>query len=171
MTVFISARTLKLGLGLVAALGFAACSKSPDEFGAGGPGGLGMAAGAATPGSPQDFATNVGDRVFFVTDSTELSPTAQDTLAKQALWLARYPRYSFTIEGHADERGTREYNFALGARRAEVTKEFLVAKGISASRIRTISYGKERPVATCNDDSCLSQNRRAVTVLGAGGQS
>jgi peptidoglycan-associated lipoprotein len=165
-----NARTLKLGFSVAAALAFAACSKTPDQFGAGGPGGLGMAAGAATPGSPQDFATNVGDRVFFATDSTELSPTAQDTLAKQATWLARYPNYSFTIQGHADERGTREYNFALGARRAQVSKEYLVAKGVAASRMRTISFGKERPVAVCNDDSCLGQNRRAVTVLG-GGQS
>jgi peptidoglycan-associated lipoprotein len=169
MTFFTGARTLKLGFSVVAALAFAACSKTPDQFGAGGPGGLGMSAGAAIPGSPQDFATNVGDRVFFVTDSTELSPSAQDTLAKQAAWLSRYPTYNFTVEGHADERGTREYNFALGARRAEVTKEYLIAKGIAASRMRTISYGKERPVAVCNEDSCFSQNRRAVTVLGGGG--
>jgi peptidoglycan-associated lipoprotein len=120
----------------------------------------------ATPGSPQDFVVNVGDRVFFETDSTELTSTGQQTLDKQASWLQQYPRYSFTIEGHADERGTREYNFALGARRAEAAKSYLAARGIPASRLRTISYGKERPVAVCNDISCWSQNRRAVTVLG-----
>ena len=99
------------------------------------------------------------------TDSTELTSTGQATLDKQATWLNQYARYTFTIEGHADERGTREYNFALGARRAETTKNYLIAKGVSAARIKTISYGKERPVAVCNDISCWSQNRRAVTVL------
>ena len=130
----------------------------------------GVNAGAATPGSPRDFAVNVGDRVFFDSDSSELSPTAQATLDKQARWLQQYARYNFTVEGHADERGTREYNFALGARRAEAAKQYLVARGISGARIHTISYGKERPVAVCNDISCWSQNRRAVTVL-AGNQS
>ena len=109
---------------------------------------------------------NVGDRVFFETDSTDLTSQAQATLDKQSRWLAQYPRYTITMEGHADERGTREYNFALGSKRAEVAKNYLVARGIQASRIRTISYGKERPVAVCNDISCWSQNRRAVTVLG-----
>jgi len=159
------------GFKLVAAMGIAlamaACAKNAEDPAAGLAGGYG-AAGA--PGSPQDFATNVGDRVFFESDQTELTPTAQATLDKQARWLQQYSRYSFTIEGHADERGTREYNFALGSRRAEATKNYLVARGISASRIRTISYGKERPVAVCNDISCWSQNRRAVTVLG-GNQS
>ncbi len=156
------------GFKLVAALGIAlamgACAKNADDPAAG------YGAGMAAPGSPQDFATNVGDRVFFESDSTELNPTAQATLDKQARWLTQYARYSFTIEGHADERGTREYNFALGARRAEATKTYLIARGIPASRMRTISYGKERPVAVCNDISCWSQNRRAVTVLG-GNQS
>ena len=103
--------------------------------------------------------------MFFETDSTELTQTGQATLDKQAVWLNQYGRYTFTIEGHADERGTREYNFALGARRAETTKNYLIAKGVAAARIKTISYGKERPVAVCNDISCWSQNRRAVTVL------
>lgn len=166
------AHALKLAVIVGAALAMAACAKNPGELsGAGGGAGFASSAGAATPGSPQDFAVNVGDRVFFVTDSTELSATAQDTLNKQARWLAQYPNYRFIVEGHADERGTREYNFALGARRAEVTKEYLVAKGISPSRIRTISYGKERPVAVCNNISCWSQNRRAVTDLKSGGQS
>jgi len=119
----------------------------------------------AGPGSAQEFVANVGDRVFFDTDSSELSATAQATLDKQAAWLNQYSRYAFTIEGHADERGTREYNFALGDRRAEAAKNYLIAKGVAATRIKTISYGKERPVAVCNDISCWSQNRRAVTVL------
>ena len=120
---------------------------------------------AAVPGSQQDFVVNVGDRVFFDTDSSDLSDQARATLDKQAQWLNNYNKYSFTIEGHADERGTREYNIALGARRAETVREYLISRGISAQRMRTISYGKERPVALCNDISCWSQNRRAVTVL------
>ena len=125
---------------------------------------------ASGPGSIQEFTASVGDRVFFDTDVTELGATAQATLDKQAAWLNQYNRYTFTIEGHADERGTREYNFALGARRAEAAKDYLIAKGVAAARIKTISYGKERPVAVCNDISCWSQNRRAVTVLaGAAG--
>ena len=122
--------------------------------------------GATGPGSVQEFSQTVGDRVFFDTDQTDLSPTAQATLDKQANWLNQYNHYAFTIEGHADERGTREYNFALGARRAQAVHDYLAAKGVAASRMKTISYGKERPVATCDDISCWSQNRRAVTVLG-----
>ena len=155
----------KLAAIVVAALAVTACAKNnADEAMLGGFG----AAGSAAPGSPQDFAQNVGDRVFFESDQTDLTPTGQATLDKQARWLAQYPRYAFTVEGHADERGTREYNFALGARRAESVKEYLAARGVNASRIHTISYGKERPVATCNDISCWSQNRRAVTLLKAG---
>jgi peptidoglycan-associated lipoprotein len=153
-------RAVKFGAALVVGLALAACAKNSDDLnGAAGYG----AAGA--PGSYQDFAANVGDRVFFDTDQTDLSPKAQATLDKQAVWLNRYGRYSFTIEGHADERGTREYNFALGSKRAENVKEYLIAKGVAASRMKTISYGKERPVAVCDDISCWSQNRRAVTVL------
>ncbi len=166
MNFLTSGRGLKLAFALLVGLSMAACSKNPNDD----PNALGLTPGAsaATPGSQQDFVVNVGDRVFFETDSTELTSTAQGTLDKQARWLAQYPRYTFTVEGHADERGTREYNFALGARRAEVAKEYLAAKGIAASRMKTVSYGKERPVAVCNDISCWSQNRRAVTVLSAG---
>ena len=109
--------------------------------------------------------------MFFESDSTDLTPTSISTLDKQAAWLSRYPRYTFLIEGHADERGTREYNFSLGARRSQVVRDYLSSRGIAGSRIRTVSYGKERPVAVCNDISCWSQNRRAVTVLDAGGSS
>jgi peptidoglycan-associated lipoprotein len=126
-------------------------------------------AGAATPGSPQDFTVNVGDRIFFDTDSSSVRADAAQTLDRQAQWLARYPNYAITVEGHSDERGTREYNLALGARRAAAAKEYLASKGVPAQRMKTISYGKERPVAVCDDISCWSQNRRAVTVLGGAG--
>ena len=154
-----SARAFKLAAAIFVGLALGACAKNNAEM----DGLNGAAAGA--PGSYQDFASNVGDRVFFETDSTELTSTAQATLDKQAAWLNQYSRYAFTIEGHADERGTREYNFELGARRGEAAKAYLVAKGVAVSRIKTVSYGKERPVAVCNDISCWSQNRRAVTVL------
>ncbi len=166
-----SARALGLCAVAVAGFAIAGCAKDPaDAVGAFGSGGNRFGAGSGkygstAPGTPGDFAQNVGDRVFFDTDQTDLSAANQATLEKQARWLAQYPHYAFTIEGNADERGTREYNFALGAQRAEAVKQYLVAKGIASSRIKTISYGKERPVAVCNDISCWSQNRRAVTVL------
>jgi peptidoglycan-associated lipoprotein len=150
---------LKLAAVLAVALSMGACANknlSADSM-----------ASAATPGSQQDFVVNVGDRVFFESDQTDLSPQAVATLDKQIQWLQTYPRYQFTIEGHADERGTREYNIALGARRAQSVKSYMSSHGIDPSRMRTISYGKERPVAVCNDISCWSQNRRAVTVLNA----
>lgn len=126
--------------------------------------------GAATPGSQRDFTQNVGDIVYFSTDQTDLTPEGTQIVAKQAQWLQQYPQYTITIEGHADERGTREYNIALGARRATSVRNYLAQNGVNASRIRTISYGKERPIAVCNDISCWSQNRRAQTVLNTGGQ-
>jgi peptidoglycan-associated lipoprotein len=121
--------------------------------------------GPITPGTQRDFSVNVGDLVYFSSDSSDLTPEAQSTLQKQAQWLRQYPQFTITLEGHADERGTREYNIALGARRATAVRSYLAQTGIQASRIRTISYGKERPVAVCNDISCWSQNRRAQTVL------
>jgi peptidoglycan-associated lipoprotein len=124
-------------------------------------------ASAATPGSQQDFVVNVGDRVWFTVDSSELTQQSIATLEKQAQWLRAYPQYQFIIEGHADERGTREYNIALGARRAQAVRDYLASRGVHGNRMRTISYGKERPVAVCNDISCWSQNRRAMTVLNA----
>src|SRR5690606_29749792 len=136
---------------------------NPGDLGLGA-GGIG-GAGSATPGSAQDFTVNVGDRIFFDTDSTLIRADAQTTLSRQAQWLAQYHQYSITVEGHADERGTREYNLALSARRAASARDFLIARGVPANRIRTISYGKERPVAVCDNISCWSQNRRAVTVL------
>jgi peptidoglycan-associated lipoprotein len=162
-----SPRALKLGLAFTVALAMGACARNPSDANANAQSGFG-AGGAAVAGSQQDFVVNVGDRVFFDSDSSELNPTAVATLDKQATWLNQYTRYSFTVEGHADERGTREYNFALGARRGEAVKSYLSAKGVSAARMRTISYGKERPVAVCDNISCWSQNRRSVTVLGGG---
>jgi len=156
MNVVSIVRGAKFAALLLGALAIAGCAKQQPEA---------AMAGAAAPGSQQDFIVNVGDRVFFDTDSSELSEQARATLDKQAQWLNQYARYAFTIEGHADERGTREYNIALGARRAQTVREYLISRGVSAQRMHTISYGKERPVAVCNDISCWSQNRRAVTVL------
>ena len=118
-----------------------------------------------TPGSTQHFASAVGDVVYFSSDSTDLTPEGQQTLSQQAQWLQQYPQNTITIEGHADERGTREYNIALGARRATSVKAYLAQQGVQAARMRTLSYGKERPVATCDDISCWSKNRRAQTML------
>jgi len=155
MNVVSIVRGAKFAAVIAAGLMIAGCAKQQvDQSGA-----------SATPGSQQDFVVNVGDRVFFETDSSELTEQARATLDKQAQWLSNYNRYSFTVEGHADERGTREYNIALGARRAQTVRAYLVSRGIAASRMRTISYGKERPVAVCDDISCWSQNRRVVTVL------
>ena len=151
-----SIRGVTFAAAVLATLAIAGCAKQTDQS---------ALAGAAIPGSQQDFVVNVGDRVFFETDSSELTDQARATLDKQAQWLNNYNRYAFTIEGHADERGTREYNIALGARRAQTVRDYLISRGVQAQRMRTISYGKERPVAVCNDISCWSQNRRVVTVL------
>jgi peptidoglycan-associated lipoprotein len=152
-------RGARFAAALVAVLAIAGCAKQATDQTAA------LASGAATPGTQQDFVVNVGDRVFFNTNSSDLSQQARQTLDKQAMWLNHYANYAFTVEGHTDERGTREYNIALGARRAEVVRNYLISRGVAAERIRTISYGKERPVATCDDESCWSQNRRAVTML------
>ena len=152
---------LKLAAVLAVALSMGACANKN------GVGGDAMAS-AAVPGSQQDFVVNVGDRVFFESDQTELSPQAIATLDKQAQWLQQYNRYSFTIEGHADEQGTREYNVALGARRANSVQEYLITKGVAANRLKVVSYGKERPIEICSEEACYAKNRRAVTVISAG---
>ena len=126
---------------------------------------------AAVPGSERDFIVNVGDRVQFLVDQSTLTPQAQDTLRRQAQWLKQYGQVSVQVEGHADERGTREYNIALSARRATATRQFLIAQGIDPSRVSKIAYGKERPVALCDAESCWSLNRRAVTVVTGGAVS
>ena len=148
----------------------AACSSTPPpDAGAGaGMGGAGMGGpvGGASrfgPGSQQDLAATAGDRVFFAYDQTDISSEGQQILQRQADWLRRYPNVSVTIEGHADERGTREYNLALGERRATAVKNVLVAAGIPASRIQTISYGKERPIVTGSSEESYAQNRVAIT--------
>jgi peptidoglycan-associated lipoprotein len=160
-----SSRGLRVAGVLVAALLVAACARNPNGEQGGLGIGVGGAAGTAAPGTRQDFVVNVGDRVFFDTDSTDLTAQSRTTLDRQAQWLKQYGRYTFIIEGHADERGTREYNIALGARRASVVRDYLISRGVAENRMRTISYGKERPVAVCDDISCWSQNRRAVTVI------
>lgn len=151
----------RLALMSFFALFLAACaSTTPDQ--------LPLSQQAAPPGSAQDFTVNVGDRVFFETDATTLTAEGRLTLDRQSAWLTQYGQYVIQIEGHADERGTREYNLALGARRAASTRDYLISRGIAPTRLSVVSYGKERPVATCNDITCWSQNRRAVTVLQGG---
>ena len=157
---------LRLVATLCAALLVAACGGGDGPGGAG-VGGAGVAGtGGIVAGSLQEFTVSVGDRVWFETDSVALTAQSMATLDRQAQWLILYPRYTITIEGHADERGTREYNIALGARRAAAVQTYLASRGVAVGRIGTISYGKERPVAVCDNISCGSQKRRAVTVLG-----
>jgi peptidoglycan-associated lipoprotein len=123
------------------------------------------------PGSAEDFRVNVGDTVHFAYDKYSVEDADKATLQKQATWLARYPQVRVSVEGHADERGTREYNLALGARRANAVKEYLVSLGVSTARVETISYGKERPICTESNESCWAQNRRGVTVVTSGANS
>lgn len=124
--------------------------------------------GAPMPGSEQDFVVNVGDRVYFDLDSYSVRPEAQPRLDAQAAWLARYPQVTVRIEGNADERGTREYNLALGARRAEAVRTYLIQRGVPAGRIDTISFGKERPIAEGSNESAWAQNRNAHTAIVSG---
>lgn len=148
---------------LSAMLLVSACDTNPNGSG-GADGNGGFSSGPATPGSQGDLEQNVGDRVFFELDSSQLSAEAQQTLSRQAAWLKQYPNVNLTIEGHCDERGTREYNIALGERRANAAKKFLIGLGVTSGRISTISYGKERPAVVGSDESAWSQNRRAVSV-------
>ena len=133
--------------------------------GMGGNGGNGGKMGAAHPGTQEDLVVNVGDRVFFGLDKSDLSSEAQATLDRQAAWLKKYGSVKISVEGHCDERGTREYNLALGERRATAVKNYLVAAGIASSRVSTISYGKERPAVVGSNDQAWAQNRRGVTVV------
>ena len=147
----------------------AACETAPE--GGAGAAGAGAGAGAVVPGSQQDLIVNVGDRVFYDFDKFNLKPEAQRTLERQAAWLKRYPNIRVLVAGNCDERGTREYNLALGERRANSAKTYLVSQGIAADRIRTISYGKERPTALGSNEAAWAQNRNAITsvVSGAAG--
>jgi peptidoglycan-associated lipoprotein len=156
---------LRFVIGFAAALLLGACASDEGPATDGSASSTSGGAGAATPGSVEDFQVNVGDRVFFDYDSYEIRPDAQNTLQQQAAWLQQYGQYIVTIEGHCDERGTREYNLALGERRANSVRNYLVALGVDGNRIQTISYGKERPEVPGSDESAWAQNRRGVTVL------
>jgi peptidoglycan-associated lipoprotein len=127
--------------------------------------------GQIIPGSLQDFQQNVGDRVFFAYDRYDLDEQGRSILRRQAEWLAKYPTVTLTVEGHADERGTREYNLALGARRATTVREYLTSLGMSPSRLETMSYGKERPACLESSESCWSQNRRGQSTIRSGAAS
>ena len=135
----------------------AACSNNNDTQTAS------AATTSVTPGSVGDFRQNVGDRVFYDTDSSTVREDGRQTLNRQAEWLKKYGNYQITIEGHCDERGTREYNLALGERRANAARQYLIAQGIPAARIKTVSYGKERPDPVGSDEASWARNRRAVT--------
>ena len=127
--------------------------------------------GVNNPSSPQYFSQTIGNRVLFTVDTSTLTAVGRNTLDEQAGWLSRNSDYLAVIEGHADEQGTREYNLALGARRANAVREYLISKGLASGRIRTVSYGKERPLAVCSDETCYAQNRRAITIISIGQNS
>ena len=152
-------------LALLATLALlSACAKQADTSGlANGNGASASSSGSAVPGSEEDLVANVGDRVFFETAQNSLSGDARGTLDRQSSWLGRYPQDAVQIAGNCDERGTEEYNIALGARRANSARDYLVAHGVASSRITTISYGKDRPTALGSDQSAYQQNRNAIT--------
>ncbi|MCF6444982.1 peptidoglycan-associated lipoprotein Pal [Nereida sp. MMG025] len=176
-------KTLTKATLLIGALALAACTNA-DRFGDGTDGtnlnGAGantgvdpnaVGVGALDPSSPEYFNQTVGNKVLFAVDQSTLTAEGRQTLAGQAAWLQANPSYIAVIEGHADEQGTREYNLALGARRSNAVREYLVSQGIAGSRMRTLTYGKERPLAACSTEACYAQNRRAVTIISAGGLS
>ena len=171
--------TLRTPIMLLAALALSACTSNPFLGDGGGFGGSGSdgalgSNGQIVPGSVDDptspayFQQAVGDRVLFAVDQSTIDEAARATLTGQADFLARNPEYTALIEGHADEQGTREYNLALGARRADAARAYLVTQGVQASRLQVVSYGKERPIEICSDETCYAKNRRAVTVLAGG---
>jgi peptidoglycan-associated lipoprotein len=158
----------KFGTVLMAVALLTACSSTKEEA----PAPVAQApTSSIAPGSAEDFRVNVGDTVFFDLDQHSVRADAQAVLQKQAAWLKQYPQVKLMVEGHCDERGTREYNLALGDRRAYAVKEFLVSLGVDASRLQTKSFGKERPTCTESDDSCWQQNRRGYSVISAGAGS
>ena len=162
-------------VGLCAALVLAGCETKPATQPAPAPEPQQQAAPVQSsnivPGSEEDLRVNVGDTVHFDYDKYDILDADRGTLQRQAEWLKKYPSVRVTVEGHCDERGTREYNLALGARRANAVKEYLVSLGVAAGRIETISYGKERPICTESNEGCWAQNRRGVTVVSNGGPS
>jgi len=157
---------------LTGMMALSACANTgAGRFGLGGGDAAGaglVGAGAGDPASAAYFSQTVGDRVLFPVDQSSLTAEARQILAAQAQWLNTNPQYTAVVEGHADEQGTREYNLALGARRAAAAQEFLVAQGVLASRLRTVTFGKERPIEICSQEGCYAKNRRAVTVIAAG---
>ena len=157
---------------LVAAMGALGACTGADRFGSGSGAGAGadgaLAGSVNDPTSPAYFNATIGDRVLFLVDQSTLTPQGQATLDGQAQWLMQNGDYSALVEGHADEQGTREYNLALGARRASAVQNYLISQGVAPNRLKTISYGKERPIEICSDEACYSQNRRSVTVITAG---
>ena len=166
--------SLKIAVLVGAAFALGACTNAGRCDNDGGVGADGAGAGfdvgsAQDPNAPAFFNQTIGDRVLFLVDQSSLTPQAQTVLASQAAWLANNPEFTAVIEGHADEQGTREYNLALGARRANAVQEYLVSQGVAATRLQTLTFGKERPLEICSDESCYAKNRRAVTVIAAGG--
>lgn len=169
---------IRIALGALALLALGACA-NPDRFGDDNSVNLNGeitnddvygANDASNPNSPAYFASEaVGDRILFEVDQSTLNSAAQTILARQAEWMIANPEYSAKIEGHADEQGTRVYNFNLGERRANAVREYLISRGVAGTRLTTISYGKERPLEICSEEACYQKNRRAVTVLQAGG--
>ncbi|RVT97617.1 peptidoglycan-associated lipoprotein Pal [Rhodovarius crocodyli] len=155
----------KLLTALAAASLLVACSSDPETAATGGGGAGGPTASSIRPGSQEDLRANVGDRIFFETDRSTVAADQRPVLERQARWLAQYSSVQVTMEGHADERGTREYNLALGQRRANSARDVLVASGVASTRIQVISYGKDRPEALGSDEGSWAQNRRAVTVV------
>ena len=152
-------RIFKALAAIAAMVVMASCSSNKDQQAAG------PATTTVTPGSVADFRQNVGDRVFFDTDMSNIREDGRQTLNRQAEFLKKYTNYSVTVEGHCDERGTREYNLALGERRANAVRQYLVAQGVPADRVKTISYGKERPEAVGSDEGAWARNRVGITVL------
>ena len=157
----------------VALLGLSACA-SPGRFGDSNTvdlnnnSGANAAGSSFAPDSPGYFSETIGDRVLFAVDESTLNDSARQILAAQVNWLKDNTDYDIIVEGHADEQGTREYNLALSAKRASAVQQYMIAQGIAPGRIRTVPYGKERPIAICSEESCYAQNRRAVTVLSSG---
>jgi peptidoglycan-associated lipoprotein len=162
--------TIYSTLKKIAAFGFAAsilaaCAAPNYTSGSGSASSSAAAGASGGSASAKYLVENVGDRIFFATDQSILDASARGTLVRQAEWLNQNGGINLTIEGHADERGTREYNLALGARRANAVRDFLISQGLNASRVQTISFGKERPVSLCSEESCWSKNRRSVSTI------
>lgn len=160
-------RVIRRMVALLAVMAVAGCANQFDgQNGSGSSGAGGALAGSVSdPASPAYFEAVVGDRVLFLVDQSSLTPEAETILQAQADWLMRNTDFAAVIEGHADEQGTREYNLALGARRANAARDFLVSRGVPGGRLQVVSFGKERPIEICSDEACYAKNRRAVTVL------